>query len=54
MIHGLPSIDRDEVVYRLLLAFSIVFTSLRAFVMIHHLAEQAANLIAKIAGMLGS
>jgi hypothetical protein len=54
MIQALHSIDRDEVVYQGLLVFSIAFTSLRMFMMVHHVAGQAASLISRIGMMLGS
>ncbi len=54
MIRALRSIDRDEVVYQVLLVFSIAFTSLRVFMTVHHAAGQAASLISRLTMMLGS
>lgn len=54
MNQALRSIDRDEVVYHVLLAFSIAFTSLRVFLTVYHAAGQAASLVSRLTMMLGS
>jgi hypothetical protein len=54
MMRVLGSIDRDEVVYHVLLAFSIAFTALRVFMTFAGVAGKAAGLVSQIAVALGS
>jgi hypothetical protein len=48
------SIDRDELVYQVLLVFSIAFTSLRIFMTVHLAVGQAVTLVSRFSAILGS
>ena len=48
MIHFLRSIDRDEVLYKALLLFSIAFTSLQAYIALRDMWGHVSPLIMHI------
>ena len=53
MIQAQRSIDTDEVIYRLLLLFSIGFTSLRIFMMVQSAIGSVSGMVVRITGLLG-
>jgi len=53
MIQTRWSIDADEVIYRLLLLFSIGFTSLRVFIVVRSAIDPLSGMVIRIAGFLG-
>ena len=54
MIQALRSVDRDEVVYQVMLVFSIAFASLRVFLMVHMMVGPVSAFITQIAGLVGA
>jgi len=51
MIQTRRSIDTDELLYRLLLLFSIGFTSLRVFMMVRSVIGPVSGMVVRIAGL---
>jgi len=54
MIQALRSVDRDDVVYQVLLVFSIAFTSLRVFLMVHMMVGLVSAFVTQIGDLVGA
>jgi hypothetical protein len=52
MIQTRRSTDTDEIIYRLLLLFSIGFASLRVFMLVRGAIDPVAGMVVRIAGLL--